>query len=232
MTANENPHSSGRGGGGVSEKPSAFPLAWPPGWPRTPEAKREEGRFAKTKEKRSELGGVWTERNAISIAEARDRLDDELDKLSARYVTLSTNLELRLDGQPRAGNQKLDDPGAAVYFQLDGKPMVLACDNFTSVAANMAAIAAHINAMRGMARWKVGRTEQMFAGYTALPSAVAGQRPWWLVLGLESANVTPQIAERAYGALIRQHHPDVAGGSHEKAAALNAAIAEARKVLK
>jgi hypothetical protein len=215
----------------MSEKPSAFPLAWPLGWPRTPKLNREEGRFAKAREKSNGEGNYWTQMTKISIADARNRLGDELDKLGARYVTLSTNLELRLDGQPRTAQHNPADPGAAIYFQLDGKPMVLACDNFTSVAANMAAIAAHINAMRGMARWKVGRTEQMFAGYVALPNAVAATRPWWDVLGLRDDSGPLVGVEAAYRRLMREAHPD-AGGSHQRASELNAAIAEARKVLK
>lgn len=174
------------------------------------------------------------ESKPISVAAARERLSDELDRIGARYPVLSTNLELRLDGLPRGGTSNPSDPGVAVYFQMAGKPIVLACDNFVTVAMNMAAIAAHINAMRGMARWKVGRTEQMFAGYTALPSAMPAGRPWWQVLGftLEPPHSPPTLTqcEAGYRHLMKDAHPD-AGGTHERAAELNAAIAEARKIL-
>ena len=212
----------------MSEKPSAFPLAWPPGWPRTRYQDREHGKFAT---KASVSGQSWRSTNRITIYQARERLSDELDKLAARYPILSTNVEPRLDGLPRSGQKDPADSGAAVYFQMDGKPIVLACDNYVTVADNLAAIAAHIGAMRGMARWKVGRTEQMFAGYTALPSATPAGRPWWQVLGFQQRPPERlEDAEIMYRGEIKKAHPD-AGGTHERAAELNAAIAEARKVL-
>jgi hypothetical protein len=214
----------------MTEKPSSFPLSWPAGWPRTDYHKREVGKFSTTRE--SDFGSRTSK--PITVASAQERLGDELDRLGARYVVLSTNLELRLDGKPRGGAANPHDSGTAIYFQLNGKPIVLACDNFITVASNMAAIAAHINVMRGMSRWRVGRTEQLFSGYVALPGAVPAGRPWWQVLGWDAApsgNAAGIVAENRYKAAIKEAHPDT-GGSHDRAAELNAAIAEARKILK
>ena len=102
------------------------------------------------------------------MTDARERLADELDRLGARYVVLSTNMELRLDGQPRAGQSEPADPGVCVYFQLKDRPTVLPCDRYTTVAGNMAAIAAHIEATRAIERHGVGTLEQMFTGFQAL----------------------------------------------------------------
>jgi hypothetical protein len=214
----------------MTEKPSAFPLEWPAGWPRTRYQDRERGSFS-TRRIRGEKS--YPTHTQITLAEARTRLGDELDRLGARYPILSTNVELRLDGLPRSGQKEPIDPGAAVYFHLNGKPIVLACDNYQTVGANLAAIAAHIGAMRGMARWRVGRTEQLFTGYVALPAATPAGKPWWQVLGFDgpvSGNAAITVVEGRYRRMIREAHPD-AGGSHERAAELNAAIAEARKVL-
>ena len=104
-----------------------------------------------------------------------------MERIRARYVVLSSNVELRLDGQPRAGLRDPADPGVALYFQLDGKLIVLACDRYTTVAANMAAIAAHLDATRTIERHGVGTLEQMFAGFAALPAP--GKQPWRAVLG-------------------------------------------------
>jgi hypothetical protein len=71
----------------------------------------------------------------------------ELDRLGAKNPVLSTNVSLRLDGRPRS-DENPADPGAAVYFQLSGKATVLACDRYVDVADNIAAIAAHIDALR------------------------------------------------------------------------------------
>ena len=55
----------------TSEGVTAHPLAWPPGWPRT--AVPETARFS------------------VGFEDARRELEDELARLGARSVTISTN---------------------------------------------------------------------------------------------------------------------------------------------
>lgn len=205
----------------MPETPSAYPLSWPIGWPRTPRHQRRETRFSSS---RSTVG--YRSMEAIKLTDARDRLIKQLDLLRAGTPVLSTNLELRLDGLPRAGQPEPADPGAALYFRLKGKPIALACDRWKTVAGNIAAIAAHIEAMRGMDRWGVGSLEQMFTGYLQLPAPIAPD-DWRTVLGDPQ---TRDQAEAAYRERMRTAHPD-AGGSHAAAAALNGAIARAREAL-
>lgn len=114
----------------------------------------------------------------------------------------------------------------AVYFRLKGEPRVLACDRWDRVADNMAALAAHIDAMRGQLRWGVGSLEQAFAGYKALP-AMPASRPWYEVLGVSEGASLGQIDD-ARRELLRKHHPDV-GGNANLAAEINAAHAEGRR---
>lgn len=193
---------------------AAYPLAWPGGRPRTPPHRRRPSAFR-------------TAGMEVTFADARARLGVELDRLGARLPVLSSNLELRLDGRPRERQSAPVDPGVAVYFQLSGRPMVLSCDRWETVAANVAAVAAHIEAMRGMARWGVGTVEQMFAGFEALPSPEPGD--WRSVLGLgQGATLTD--AEARWREMMRTAHPDI-GGSHAEATRLNAAIAAAREEL-
>lgn len=200
-----------------SDAPTAYPLAWPHGRPRTPAHQRREAAFRSARST-----GV---QGAITVPDAYERLSGELNRLAVRYSVLSTNLELRRDGRgPLAGQRQPADPGAVVYFQLGGKPIALSCDRWATVAANMAALAAHINAMRGMDRWGVGSVEQMFAGFVALPPP----NDWRSALGNPA---TLADAEAAWRERMRRVHPD-AGGTTAEAAALNAAIAEARKVLR
>lgn len=187
----------------------AYPLAWPSGWPRA--RSRQRAPFGTTS--RSRNGS----RDPLTVAEARGRLSEELDRLGARYVTLSTNIELRLDGQPRSGQPEPRDPGVAVYFQLKGKATVLACDKWDRAADNIAAVAKHIEALRGIDRWGVGSVEQAFAGYQALPEP----EQWWQVLGISPVATTDDIT-RAYRTKAREAHPD-AGGSDAAMARLNAA---------
>lgn len=198
----------------------AYPLQWPTGWPRTSPAARKVASFNQKKD----TGRAWRETVNVTIAAATDRLQRELDLMRAGYLTLSTNVELRLDGRPRSsGGAEPADPGVAVYFRLNGKDMVLACDRWHRVADNMVAIAKHIEALRGMDRWGVGTAAQAFAGYEALPAP----EQWWQVLGLSPAASMEEI-DAAWRAKMRDAHPD-RGGTDAAAARLNKARDDGRR---
>lgn len=168
----------------------------------------------------------------ITLPTARERLADQLQRLDAVSVVVSTNMELTRYGEPRADRKPPDDPGVAVYFELHGKDRVLACDRWDSVAGNIAAIANHIDAIRRVDRYGVGTLDQAFAGYDALPPPGANNRPpWRKVLGLdERLAVSRADIEASYRAAAKQLHPDMPGGSHQAMAQLNeardAALAE------
>jgi hypothetical protein len=214
----------------MSDAPQAYPLQWPMGKPRTNSYKRERGKFGKQRTQNfgsGESAYSTRSRGDLTVAEAVKRLQGELDRLGARLPVISSNLELRLDGLPRSNQRKPDDPGVAVYFQLKQKPIVLACDHYDTVEANIAAVAAHIDAMRAMERHGVGSLEQMFAGFAALPPAVSPD-DWREPLG------NPQTLEQAeanYRDRMKYAHPDVnpSDAAGVVAAKLNAAIAAARR---
>ena len=187
---------------------TAFPLQWPFGRPRTSEWKRERAAFEAT------------------FARARDEIVAEVARLtnqSLRYggpnVVISTNVPLRRDGLPLAGQKVPSDPGVAVYFKHNKKAMSFACDRWNRVEDNMRAIVKTIEALRGIARWGTGdMLEAAFTGFVALPAP----KHWAEILGV------PRDARRedvkvAYRRLASQHHPDRPGGSHERMAELNAA---------
>lgn len=212
-----------------------YPLEWPAGWPRTDPAGRMPAKFGVMKQ--SEHG--WSSRGAISVHAAIRRLQDQLDRLRASDPTLSTNLPLRLDGQPLSNVREPDDPGVALYFTRKGKPIAMACDRWTRTADNIAAIAAHIDALRRIERYGVGSLDRAFHGYRALAApGAASARPWREVLmiaddgqWIESLPAGELIrAEQAYRRLAKRRHPDN-GGTADAMAELNAAIAEARKEL-
>lgn len=201
---------------------AAYPLSWPLGWKRTQPYHRQRASFGKVRS-----NGRWNSKDRLSLAEARGRLVSELERLGAINEVLSTNLELRLDGWPRSGQRAPDDPGAAVYFDYCGRPTVLACDKWDRVEDNIAALAKHIEAMRGMDRWGVGSVEQAFTGYQALPAP----EPWWKTLGLSGPNVARQDIASAYRKASQAAHPDRPGGSHDRMAAVNAARDEGLKLI-
>jgi hypothetical protein len=196
---------------------AAYPLAWPFGRPRTSPAGRRRAAFGKTT-----YSGNWAAKGELSVHDARMRLQDELDRLGANSIVLSTNVELRLDGQPRSGREP-DDPGVALYFKLKGRDTVMACDKWDRVADNIAAIAKHIDALRGIERWGVGSLEQAFAGFQALPAP----EQWWQVLGLKPDATDEQI-DVAWREKMRAAHPD-RGGSDAAAARLNRARDEGKR---
>lgn len=202
---------------------TAFPLAWPEGWPRS--ASRKRATFGKT-EQRSNGHGSWTAKKALSIEEAIRRVRGELQRLgvdAANDAIVSTNLKLNLAGFPRGDRGDPADPGAAVYWQ-DGKGQmrVMAIDVYTRVADNLAAIAATLEAMRAIDRHGGAQIlDRAFSGFAALPPP----RSCWDVLGIEPGS--PESAIRAaWRAKAARVHPDH-GGSDAAMAEVNRARDEA-----
>lgn len=189
-----------------------YPLSWPAGWPRTPADKVCRAKFGVQVERSNSLGSTWKQKGQVTNYVGRERLLDELRRLGATDVVLSTNVPTRQDGLPYSNAREPTDHGVAVYFRIKGEPRALACDRWDRVADNMAALAAHVGAIRGQLRWGVGSLEQAFGGYKALP-AVGAQRPWYAVLGV-SQEAPPEVVEDRIRKLQRQHHPD-RGGSHD-----------------
>lgn len=212
----------------------AYPLSWPLGWKRTPAHMQQRAKFSTKETVYGEHGsGSWQRSRELTIYAAMRRLADEIGRLGGSGLIVSTNCELRRDGQPRSDRKQPADPGAAVYFKLSGKDRVLACDKWDTVAGNIAAIAAHVDAIRRQERYGVGTMEQAFAGYAALPPpSTENKRPWWRVLGYDIPDqLTVDECEARYRSLARERHPDN-GGSHEQMSELNSAVAEARQAAK
>lgn len=193
-----------------------YPLQWPAGRPRT-------------KVRRNGLFGTrqGQDKKRMTPATAFERLSNELDKLGARYPVLSTNLETTLNGRPRSDHANPSDPGAACYFQLEGIPHCIACDAFERVADNIAAIAAHIEALRGIDRWGCSTQAEAFSGFRQLEAP--GTKSWRAVFGFPadwSPSRNDLVAE--YHRLAHERHPD-REGSHDMMAELNAAYDQAKK---
>jgi hypothetical protein len=199
----------------MPDAPSAYPLTWPPHWPRTAFRDRKPPQFLSVK-KRADGSKLRVE---IRLADARDRLADEIDKLRGADVLLSTDIPLRANGQPRLDAEAPGDPGAAVYFDLHRRPLVLACDRWNTVAGNVAAIAAHIGALRAQERWGVGSIEQAFTGYQALPAPES----WRAVLGISQGEGI-EAARAAWLGKLK-----ACGNQGDEAVRLNAAMARARQ---
>ena len=188
---------------------SAHPLSWPAGRKRTERWRRERAKFD------------------VTFSRARDNIVAEVGRLAGRYpdpaIVISTNIALRRDGLPLAGQRAPDDPGVAVYFTYKKRQMSFACDRWEKIEHNMQAIAKTIEALRGIARWGTGdMLEAAFTGFTALPppSQTQGVRTWRDVFGT-GVTTRAQLSE-VYRRLASAYHPD-RGGDPAKMAELNAA---------
>lgn len=192
----------------------AWPLSWPHGRPRTSQWHRITGKFKTS--------------FAVSMVE----LQNEVKRLGGRELIISTNLELRLDGYPKASARTPDDRGVSCYFKRNGKDMAFACDKYLKIEDNIHAITLTIGALRGIARWGTGdMMEAAFTGFTALPAPPSG-RLWREVFRMEPGyRVTLESAEAAYRGLAQAYHPDRPGGSADKMSELNAARDQMRREL-
>jgi len=182
----------------------------------------------------------WRQTKPVSIADSVRRVLDSLSMLNVTddRVIVSTNIEPRLDGLPRSGKEA-SDPGVAVYWSTiqNPKQKCMAVDRYINVADNIAAVAATLEAMRAIERHGGAEVlERAFLGFQALPAPTSAGRPWPEVLDGPDASVpkfrwTLEYAEDRYRLLAKTRHPDN-GGSDAVMAELNAAIAQAREVLR
>ncbi|MCR6673292.1 J domain-containing protein [Devosia ginsengisoli] len=190
-----------------------YPLAWPPGMPRS--KNREAGQF------RTTLTGAMN-----NVRDSLRRFAADSGKPIADLV-ISSNVTL--------GQEKPADPGVAIWFKWDGLSVSIPVDRYLSVAANLQAIHHIVEARRTELRHgTLSLVRATFTGFAALADHSGGnKRSWQAVLGLtETAYpdaprvVTANTINEAYKRLAKTRHPDN-GGSDEAMAELNAARAEA-----
>lgn len=188
-----------------------FPLHWPEGWPRTDPWKRTNAPFK------------------VPPQQARQEMLDELARLGAREVIVSSDQPINRDGSISLARRSFSDPGVAVYFKRKGADFVLACDQYAAIHDNIRAVGKTIEALRGIERWGASdMLDRAFTGFTAIPGpqAVAPEK-WWEILGVSQAASLAEI-DAAWREQMKSAHPDRRGGSDELAARLNAARDAAR----
>ena len=196
---------------------SAYPLTWPEGWPRTASYKRKTAKFSSYDRR-------------LSINDGVQRVLAELDRLGHKPddVVISTNVRTRLDGWPRSDQPAPTDPGVAAYWQkADGtNQRVIAIDAYDTVAGNLGAIAATLEAMRAISRHGGAQIlERAFTGFTALPAPGQTTGPSWRdVLGFDI--LTRDALDMRYRQLRSSSHPDK-GGTAEQFAAVQIAYEQA-----
>lgn len=186
-----------------------FPLQWPDGWLRTAAPKRAQF--------------------VVSLAKARDHLFDELRRMRASDVILSSNAPVNKDGQLRARvGDDVGDNGVAVYFTVAGDRMVIACDRWDLLPDNIRAIGLTVEALRGIERW--GSTEMSaaaLAGYALPAGGDDTTDAWWTVLEVSPDAWLSEI-DAAFKRKAKTAHPD-AGGSADAFHQLQTAHKQARE---
>jgi hypothetical protein len=168
----------------------AFPLHWPEGFERS------------TVKRPSQF--------KVTLAQARDGVLNELERLKGQNTIISSNIPLKKNGDMYATQMPVDgDHGVAVYFTWRGDPVVLACDAYPSIRENLRAVQKSIEAIRGLDRWGASDIlKRTFMGFKALPqNAGPSSMPWWEILHV-SQNTPEAIVTAAYRSLAKQYHPD------------------------
>lgn len=149
----------------------------------------------------------------------------ELERLKARNSVVSSNVQLRRDGLPYSNRRPPEDPGVAVYFELDGRQQCIPCDRWRTCEENARAIWKSIQAIRGLDRWGAKSfVEAAFKGFEALPPAASD---WRSVLKV-GQHCTWNDVRESYRKLARTAHPDH-GGSEHQMADVNLAYEAAKK---
>ena len=124
---------------------------------------------------------------------------------------ISTNVKLRRDGLPYAGQREPDDKAVAVYFTYNRVPMCFACDQWDRLKDNMQAIHKTIEALRGIERWGSGdMMQQAFQGFVALPAPAKPHDVLGVPIGASEADIVAAWRERA-----KRCHPDNGGDADE-----------------
>jgi len=175
----------------------AYPLQWPVGRMRTSRHKLKGDPFH------------------MPAGKIRYDLARELKLMGSTDFVISSNLMVRQDGLPYAGQKPPEDAGIALYFNRKGKQICISCDQYLSVDANLRAIGKTIEAIRGIERW--GTEEMMdaaFTGFAALPASTIvtpyQARPWHEVLEV-SPSASPETIKAAYKSMLLKNHPDQGG---------------------
>ena len=188
---------------------SPYPLQWPEGRDRIPANKRLRSPFRTSFQR------------AVENVQRSLRGFQRDAGVKIEHVVLSSNVDLMNDNPA--------DPGAVVWFMMDGQWVAFAVDRFRDVASNVQAIHHIIEARRTELRYGgLEIVRQTFRSFIALPSpAGEKKRTWREILGVGQFPTANEI-ERLYREKAKTAHPD-AGGSDAAMAELNWARKEAMK---
>ena len=172
-----------------------FPLKWLPQQPRTKFP--ESARFA-----------------LHSLHKAGNYLVDELEKLGGIKCVITSNLQTKPGGGFYV-NQRVEDSGIVIYFELKGVGKAMACDKWEKPEHNIWALYLSVSAIRGLERWGGSEfLDGLFTGFKALPyqegpSTNISQKNYF-----EGLYDLEEIRGK-YKELAKELHPDKGGDNEE-----------------
>lgn len=181
----------------------AFPLSWPPGWPRHTGAQDSDQRFK----------GPTFQWDRVYRG-----LKEELRRIGATNIVVSTNQPLRGDGMPYAQQRNIQDTGVAVYFTRGGRTLVMAQDRFWSIIGNMRSLTMAIEGLRQMERHGGAvMLERAFDGFLAL----APPEDCWVIIGIPKQEVMSNFGDIRRQMIVqafrdRARHLDGSGGDMDR----------------
>ncbi len=171
-----------------------YPLQWLPQQPRTKRPQR--ARFGNH-----------------SVSLAGRYLFDELRKLGAKDLVISSNLRRLVSGDGFYANQRIEDAGIVIYFKLKGNDKAMACDKWDKPEHNLWSLYLSISAIRGLERWGGSEfLDGLFTGFKALPSpgnTMIAEKDYFREIE------TSEDLKKRYRELCKEIHPDVCGSSDE-----------------
>jgi hypothetical protein len=169
-----------------------------------------------------------------SYAQTLSLLEREINMLEGRNIIIGIGLaehEIRQDGMPRSNAKAPAHPGVELSFDSKFGRLTYATDQFESGGwgrtddwkHNLRAIALSLESLRAVDRYGVSTRGQQYAGWKALPGAVAigpvmdereAYRTLRVVTGATFDDIPQGDAKGLYRAAAAKVHPDV-GGSRE-----------------
>lgn len=149
-----------------------------------------------------------------SLHKAGTYLVNELGMLGASKCVITSNLQTKVAGGFYA-NQKVEDSGVVIYFELKGVGKAMACDKWKKPEHNLWALYLSVSAIRGLERWGGSEfLDGLFTGFKALPymegqSTITPQKNYF-----EGYYEMDEIKNK-YKILAKELHPDTGGDENE-----------------
>lgn len=194
-------------------------IDWPTGFERTdPSERTRNNRFEAT------------------LRQSIDDLADELERVGVDDWRLETAAEHQKQN-PRYpyANANPDDPGAAVYWTMDGDQYAAACDAYSRLRDNIRSLFMYIREKRKMEQRPVVTGESEFANARLPPAegepdGIVSEQPAFDVLEV-APDASNDVVQAAARKKIKKYHPDLNDGDGDGDREMLQRVKEARDEL-